>query len=97
IAFGGVRGGQSDLYVFNTLAGSQVPLWEDPWDDLHPDWLPDGSGLVFSSNRPDGWDTLAPWPVPATRDLWVYHLDEERFERLTDTPARDEVRPQALG
>ncbi len=97
IAFGGVRGGQSDLYVFNTLAGSQVPLWEDPWDDLHPDWLPDGSGLVFSSNRPDGWDTLAPWPVPATRDLWVYHLDEDHFERLTDTPVRDEVRPQALG
>ncbi|MGB0509375.1 MAG: hypothetical protein ACPGGB_00515, partial [Flavobacteriales bacterium] len=97
IAFGGVRGGQSDVHVFNTLAGSQVPLWEDPWDDLEPDWLPDGSGLVFSSNRPDGWDTLPPWPVPANRDLWVYRLEEKRFERLTDTPALDEVEPKALG
>jgi hypothetical protein len=97
IAFGGVRAGQSDVHVFNTLAGSQVPLWEDPWDDLEPDWLPDGSGLVFSSNRPDGWDTLPPWPVPANRDLWVYRLEEKRFERLTDTPALDEVKPKALG
>ena len=97
IAFGGVRAGQSDVHVFNTLAGSQVPLWEDPWDDLEPDWLPDGSGLVFSSNRPDGWDTLPPWPVPANRDLWVYRLEDKRFVRLTDTPALDEVEPKALG
>ena len=97
IAFGGVRSGQSDIYIFNTLAGSQVPIWEDPWDDLHPDWLPDGTGLVFSSNRPDGWDTLPPWPAPPMRDLWAYSLEEERFERLTDTPERDEVEPRALG
>ena len=97
IAFGGVRAGQSDVYVYNTLAGSQVALWDDPWDDLQPDWLPDGSGLVFSSNRPDGWDTLPPWPVPPTRDLWLYSIEEERFERITDTPQADEVQPQSLG
>ena len=95
LVFSGVRAGQSDLYVYNTLAGSQVPLWEDPWDDLHPDWLPDGSGIVFSSNRPDPGADASPWPVRQQRDLWVWSTGTQTLERLTDTP-EDEVQPQAL-
>ena len=53
IAFSGVRARQNrPLRLQHPLAGSQVPLWEDGWDDLNPDWTPDGRGLLFSSNRP---------------------------------------------
>ena len=97
IAFGGVRAGQSDLYVYNLLAGSQVPLWTDAWDDLYPDWLPDGQRLVFSSNRPDPADEgVAPWPVAEQRDLWLVDVETLEMERLTDTPADDEVHPRVL-
>lgn len=96
IVFSGVNAGQSDLYVYNTLAGSQVSLWSDEWDDLHPDWMPDGRSLVFSSNRPEAPEDALPWPVPQQRDLWIYHMDDNTFERLTDTQDEDEVQPQAL-
>lgn len=95
LVFSGVRAGRSDLYLYNTLAGSQVPLWEDDWDDLHPDWLPDGSGIVFSSNRPDPDEEAAVWPVSPQRDLWAWSVEDRTVERLTDTP-EDEIQPQAL-
>ena len=52
IAFSGVRAGITDLYVYNTLAGSQVPLWEDGWDDLNPDWMPDGAACCLAATGP---------------------------------------------
>lgn len=98
IAFSGVRAGHTDLHVFNTLAGSQVPLWEDSWDDHHPEWTPDGNGLLFSSNRPDENEPEALPTVPSgrKRDLWLYRLDQQDFERITTTPDADEVRPRIL-
>lgn len=95
LVFSGVRAGRSDLYLYNTLAGSQVPLWEDDWDDLHPDWLPDGSGILFSSNRPDPRADAPAWPVAPQRDLWIWSMEDRTLERITNTPS-DEVQPQAL-
>lgn len=96
IAFGGVRAGHSDIHVYNILAGSQVPLWEDVWDDLHPDWLPDGSGLVFSSNRPGEEEAVPPTGQAGHKDLWTYDLASRSMRRITDTPDLDEVHPLAL-
>ena len=98
IAFSGVRAGQSDLYVYNTLAGSQVPLWEDAWDDLHPNWTADGQGLLFSSNRPPADVSGATPSIPDARqrDIWRYDLNAKGFERITETPNQDEIRPFSL-
>lgn len=98
IAFSGVRAGQSDLYVYNVLAGSQVPLWSDGWDDHFPDWTVDGNSLLFSSNRPEAEPDAGNPNVPAERrrDIWRYDLDSRSFERLTSTPTEDEVHPRSL-
>ena len=96
IAFSGVRAGQSDLYLYNVLAGSQVPLWSDGWDDLHPSWTPDGQGILFSSNRPIDRKGSAAIPSPRLRDIWRYDLDTKGMEPITQTATLDEVKPQAL-
>jgi hypothetical protein len=96
IAFSGVKTGQSDLYLYNVLAGSQVPLWSDGWDDLHPDWTTDGQGILFSSNRPLEGEGDAVVPTSRSRDIWRYDMESKEMEAITQTAALDEVRPQAL-
>ena len=44
------RDGNWEIYVMS-VDGELVQLTDDPADDFAPDWSPDGSKLVFSSNR----------------------------------------------
>ena len=87
IIFSGVRHGHSDLYLYRILAASQSPLLSDAFDDLDPRFLPDGSGIVFSSNRPKS----------GPLDLFVYRLADDTIDRLTDTPEVDERQARPLG
>jgi hypothetical protein len=52
IAFSAIDGaGKADLYLYETGAGSFKRLTDDYFDDVDPDWRPDGRVLVFSSDR----------------------------------------------
>lgn len=55
IAFSGLTGGISDLYVLNLETGDVRQLTNDRYADLQPTWSPDGSTLAFTTDRgPDG-------------------------------------------
>jgi Tol biopolymer transport system component len=51
IAFAGLSGGLSDLWLCDVRAGTVRKLTDDSFTDLHPAWAPDGGRLVFSTDR----------------------------------------------
>jgi len=59
IVFCGLKNGHSDLYLLNNLDGSIKQITNDVYDDREPAWAPDGSALVFTSDRPDPADSAA--------------------------------------
>lgn len=98
LVFSGTRGGQNDLYLLR--AGSRTPerITNDLFDDVQPVFLPNGAGIVFSSNRwADGSAEGNFASVVNNYDLFLYHLDgrEQPVESLVSTIS-NEGRPRAL-
>ena len=56
---------QRDLFVCNTSSGRLAPLLVEPATDFAPVWSPDGTGVVFSSDR---GGHLGLWFQPITHD-----------------------------
>ena len=52
LAFTGIdKGGWADLYTYDRNGEALRRLTRDTYDDRDPDWSPDGSRIVFSSDR----------------------------------------------
>jgi len=69
--------GYSHLFIY---APSKLPLTRitnGQWNDTSPAFSPDGSKLVFASDRNEYWD------------LYLLDLETAQTERLTDTPQFD--------
>lgn len=66
-------------FFFKTrqLTRREVNLTQNPADDLHPAWSPDGSTIAFASNR-DG-----------SYDIWLMNTDGSNLRKLTTDPANE--------
>ena len=53
VAFETTRNGNWDLYVVDMSTGQEFALTTDSSNDINPFWSPDGSRLLFQSDRPD--------------------------------------------
>ncbi len=76
------RNGNWDLYMVDMSTGQEYQLTDSRADDINPFWSPDGSKLVFQSDRDgNGWQ--------------IYELDllSRSLKRLSDG-ARIDVDPQ---
>lgn len=51
VAFSGLAGGVTDLYVLDLATGIARALTHDAFADVQPSWSPDGTTLVFASDR----------------------------------------------
>lgn len=51
IAFSGLAGGWSNLFVVDLPLGTVHKLTDDPYTDLSPSWAPDSRRLVWSTDR----------------------------------------------
>lgn len=101
-----VSKGRTNLYVFNMLTRSQEQITDDLYDYLHPDFLPDGKRIIFSSNRPDnqlvvrGRDKTKPKDAEFLDNLDVFIYDYENknpnLTRVTETPGINETHPSGL-
>lgn len=100
LVFSGVRDGQNDIYLLRA-GGRMEQLTNDLFDDAQPVFLPDGQGIVFSSNRyldSAGVARPATFPnVVNNYDLFLYHLDGRArpVETLVSTIS-NETRPRVL-
>ncbi|WP_210520691.1 PD40 domain-containing protein [Hymenobacter terricola] len=101
LVFSAVRNGQNDIYLLRAGSRKTEQLTNDLFDDVQPVFLPNGQGIVFSSNR--YLDSLGQ-ARPATfqnvvnnYDLFVYHLDGRPtpVETLVSTIS-NETRPRAI-
>ena len=97
IVFSGVKEGQSDLYMYQTIGNNQTQLTNDIYDDLEPQFIRNGNALIFASNRLD--DTLrtdvSQAPFPLNKDIFIMSLSPESdvLERVTSTAELDEYSP----
>jgi hypothetical protein len=51
VAFSGLSGGLTDLYVYDLQERSLRRLTNDAYADLHPAWSPDGTTIAFATDR----------------------------------------------
>lgn len=76
--------GQNDLYFYYHTSGRAVAVTNDIFDDANPRFLPDGSRMVFSSNRSS--DTLNPRVKPligSVQPFYQLYLIDPVAERKT--------------
>lgn len=93
--------GQSDIFVFILNSGGIEQLTNDIWDDNHPVYVKNSTGIVFESNRVS--DTIK-WSEDAkvfnkiTRNNDLFYLSylpkSQIAIRVTNTPNVNEVMPQ---
>ena len=69
--------GIADIYKIDNATGTVKDIFvETVFDDLAPDWSPDGTQFVFASNRPNKDDPIF--------DLYLADANGEDLVRLTD-------------
>jgi Tol biopolymer transport system component len=76
IAFTSQRDGNGEIYLMNANGSEQINLTNNPSQDRDPSWSPDGSRVLFLSNRDD----------PATAQIYVMRADGSNQTRLTNEP-----------
>jgi Tol biopolymer transport system component len=99
LVFSAVQKGQSDIYVYNIIAGSYEQITKDVYDDLNPRFIQHSNEIIFSSNRDN--DTLRFDPVIAPKnlhfnhDIFIYDYAGKKpvLRRITATPLVDEIQP----
>ncbi|MCB9455535.1 MAG: PKD domain-containing protein [Anaerolineaceae bacterium] len=63
VVFETTRHGQWDLYMVDMSTGQEYRLTDDLADDINPFWSPDGSKLIFQSNRVENPDDEKKWQI----------------------------------
>ncbi|MFQ3568583.1 MAG: PKD domain-containing protein [Aggregatilineales bacterium] len=86
VVFETTRNGVWDLYAIDMSSGQQYPLVASEWNDISPYWSPDGSRLIFQSDRPDETGERK-WQI------YVLDLASGGLTRLSDGSSID-VDPQ---
>jgi hypothetical protein len=80
IAFVGLQDGASDIYILDIPTGEVDRLLDDYWDERDPRFSPDGSSLVFVSDRYDGTSDSVP---NGSYAVFTYGLESGELERIT--------------
>jgi hypothetical protein len=91
IAFTGLHGGLTDLYVYELEPARLRRLTSDVFADLQPSWSPDGQRLAFSTDR---FTTNADQLAYGAYQLAVVDVASGRVERVpVDLPGK-QINPQ---
>jgi hypothetical protein len=80
IAFMGVFHGQADIYIYNLKDQEMRPVTNDMFSNVEPSWSPDGSKIIFASDRNDFLYDVPDNFTPEQLDMQDYDI----FEINTD-------------
>ncbi|MFQ5793730.1 MAG: DPP IV N-terminal domain-containing protein [Candidatus Bipolaricaulia bacterium] len=73
------RGGYQDIYTMSIHGGELTPITQDRATDLDPTWSPDGTYIVFNSDR-DGINNLYAYRVADGTLFQVTHVRSGAFD-----------------
>jgi hypothetical protein len=95
IAFSGMIEGQSDIFSYNLLTKDISQITNDSFSDYAPSYAPDGSKLIFSSDRASVLlgNTAAVNPI----NLTIYNLTDKSLKDLPAFPGSNNLNPQFSG
>jgi len=79
----GINNGRSDLYILDLKTDKFTQLTSDKFEDVDPDFSPDGSRIAFTSDRPvnNSDDTTF---VYGHYNIFIYNLLNDEIVALTD-------------
>ncbi len=95
IAVAGIKDGWSDIYVVDIQDESLTRITNDPYDERHLDWSPDGEWLAMSSDRPGTSLTFtAGKDFPFGQyDIFVMKADGSLLRRIVEDGEAEEGYP----
>ena len=99
LVFSATQKGQSDIFVYNIIAGSFQQITKDVYNDLNPRFINHSKDIIFSSNRKN--DTIRfdektdIKKLDFNNDIFLYHYSAKKnvLSRITNTPLTDEIQP----
>lgn len=102
LAFVGIKGKQSDIYIYDLDSKELSNLTDDIYSDSDPTWSADGSMIYFSSDR-DSANDRAGAPGAGEefkefnfqKDIFSCTVGGREIRRITDLPFSDETSPCA--
>ncbi len=86
IAFSAMQGGFSDLWLYDPATKQTTRLTDDPFTDLEPEFSPDGTKLVFVTDR---FDTDLGRLDFGRNQLALYDLTTGEIERLPNLEGKN--------
>jgi hypothetical protein len=78
-----IGGVNYDIYVMNSNGSEQTRLTDNPANDFYPDWSPDGTKIVFWSDR-DGTNN---------GEVYVMNADGSEQTNISNYPGRTDGHP----
>ncbi|MEA3495017.1 MAG: hypothetical protein U9R42_03170 [Bacteroidota bacterium] len=99
IVLSAIRNGSSDIFIFQMRSNRLFTITNDIFDDLHPQYINNSEGIVFSSNRTD-YQIKRRFIDPTkkfmpTNDIFYYDIKNKskKLRRITFTNNINEVYP----
>ncbi|MGB9765443.1 MAG: BamA/TamA family outer membrane protein [Candidatus Saccharicenans sp.] len=91
IAFSGLVGGVTDIYIYNLKDDTLKQMTNDSFGDLHPVWSPDGRKIAFVTERFSG---NLKWLDPGHYELAILDVASGEVTRILAFPTGKNINPQ---